>query len=172
MHRRTQVHPTSRPVIGITGTPAINPATNTMYVVAATKENGAYFSRLHAINILTGAERTNSPVAITATVAGTGNGSSGGQLSFSPLWENQRPALNYYNGYVYVGYAAHGDLGPWHGWLFAYNAHDAGADRGDLSFAQWVGGGVWSSGAGMPIDEDAPGGRMFVVTGNGAHTTA
>jgi hypothetical protein len=82
--------PDVAPTVGITGTPTINPATNTMYVVANTKENGAYFSRLHAINIVTGAEQPNSPVNITATVAGTGNGSSGGQLSFSALWENQR----------------------------------------------------------------------------------
>ena len=49
--------PDVAPTIGITGTPAINPATNTMYVVAGTKESGAYFSRLHAINIITGAEQ-------------------------------------------------------------------------------------------------------------------
>ena len=87
------------PEIGITGTPVINPATNTMYVVGATKENGVYFLRLHALNILTGAEQANSPVAIEATVTGTGNGSSGGKLTFSPLWQNQRSALTYYNGY-------------------------------------------------------------------------
>ena len=61
--------------IGITGTPTINPATNTMYVVSNTKESGQYFSRLHAINIVTGAEQSGSPVNITATVAGTGDGS-------------------------------------------------------------------------------------------------
>ncbi len=140
------------PVIGITGTPAINPATNTMYVVGATEEGGAYFIRLHAINILTGAERTNSPVAVKATVTGTGNGSSGGKLSFSPLWENQRPALNYYNGYVYVGFAAHGDLGPWHGWLLAYNGTTLAQTAAVCLSPNGVGGGIWSSGAGMPID--------------------
>src|ERR1035438_3115253 len=77
--------PDVAPTIGITGTGTINPATNTLYVVANTKESGVYFSRLHAINILTGAEQANSPVVITATVAGTGLGSSGGQLTFRPL---------------------------------------------------------------------------------------
>ncbi len=163
--------PDVAPTIGITGTPTIDPATNTMYVVAATKENGVYFSRLHAINILTGAEQTNSPVAITATVAGTGNGSSGGQLSFSPLWENQRPALNYYNGYVYIGYAAHGDNGPWHGWLFAYNATSLAQSAAICLSPNGYGAGIWSSGAGMPIDEEGPGGRMFVATGNGTYST-
>ena len=155
------------PTIGITGTPTIDPATNTMYVVAATEESGAYYSRLHAINIITGAEQPGSPVNITATVAGTGNGSSGGELSFSPLWENQRPALDYFNGYVYIGYAAHGDLGPWHGWLFAYNASTLKQTAALCLSPNSYGAGVWSSGAGMPIDDDATGGRMFVVTGNG-----
>src|SRR5579871_6602848 len=100
--------PDVAPTVGITGTPTIDPATNTIFVVANTKENGAYFSRLHAINIISGAEQAHSPVNITATVDGTGHGSSGGQLAFSPLWENQRTALNYYNGYVYFGYGAHG----------------------------------------------------------------
>ena len=63
-------------------------------------------------------------------------------------------------------------LGPWHGWLFAYNAHDTGADCGHLSFAGWYWRrGIWAAGAGMPIDDDATGGRMFVVTGNGTFTT-
>jgi outer membrane protein assembly factor BamB len=50
------------PEIGITGTPVINPATNTMYVVAASEEGGQYVMRLHALNILNGAEQPNSPV--------------------------------------------------------------------------------------------------------------
>jgi hypothetical protein len=163
--------PDVAPTVGITGTPTINPATNTMYVVANTKENGAYFSRLHAINIVTGAEQPNSPANITATVAGTGNGSSGGQLSFSPLWENQRTALNYYNGYVYFGYGAHGDNGPWHGWLFAYNATTLAQTAALCLSPNGSGAGIWASGAGMPIDTSTPGGRMFLVTGNGTHST-
>ncbi len=159
------------PAVGITGTPTINLATNTMYLVANTKENGAYFSRLHALNIITGAEQPNSPVNITATVAGTGNGSSNGQLSFSPLWENQRTALNYYNGYVYFGYGAHGDLGPWHGWLFVYNATTLAQSAVLCLTPNNYGAGLWASGAGMPIDNDATGGRMFLVTGNGTHST-
>jgi Chitobiase/beta-hexosaminidase C-terminal domain len=157
--------PDVAPTVGITGTPTINPATNTMYVVAATKESGNYFSRLHAINIITGQEQPGSPVNITATVTGTGNGSSGGKLTFSPLWENQRPALNYYNGYVYFGYAAHGDLGPWHGWLFAYNATTLKQSAVMCLTPNGVGAGLWASGAGMPIDTSTN--RMFIATGNG-----
>ena len=159
------------PEIGITGTPVINPATNTMYVVGATKENGVYFLRLHALNILTGAEQAHSPVAVEATVAGTGNGSSGGKLAFSPLWQNQRGALNYYNGYVYFAFSSHGDNGPWHGWIFAYNATTLAQTAVICTSPNGAGSGVWEAGAGMPIDDDATGGRMFVATGNGTFTT-
>jgi Legume lectin domain/Chitobiase/beta-hexosaminidase C-terminal domain len=159
--------PDVAPVIGITGTPAIDLTTDTMYVVAATKENGVYYSRLHAINIITGAEQPGSPVNITATVAGTGLGSSGGELTFSPMWENQRPALDFYNGYVYIGYAAHGDNGDYHGWLFAYDATTLKQTAALCLTPNTYGAGVWGAGAGMPIDNDATGGRMFVTTGNG-----
>ncbi len=159
--------PDVAPAVGITGTPVIDPNTNTVYLVANTKENGSYYSRLHAINIVTGAEQAHSPVDITASVPGTGNGSSGGQVAFSPLWENQRPALALYNGYVYIGFAAHGDNGPWHGWLFAYNAATlTQSDALNLS-PNTFGAGIWGAGAGLPIDDDASGGRMFVSLGNG-----
>lgn len=163
--------PDVAPAIGITGTPVINRATNTMYVVAATKENGAYFSRLHAINIITGAEQPGSPVNITATVSGTGHGSSNGQLSFSALWENQRPALDYFNGYVYIGYAAHGDNGDYHGWLFAYDATTLKQTAALCLTPNTYGAGIWGSGAGFPIDTVSPAGRMFVSTGNGDLST-
>lgn len=162
--------PDIAPLIGITGTPAINTATNTMYVVSNTKENGVYFSRLHAINILTGAEQSHSPVAVTATVSGTGQGSSGGNLAFDPLVENQRPALDYYNGYVYIGYAAHGDVGPWHGWLFAYNASTLAQTAVICLSPNGTGSGIWGSGAGFPIEDNGSGPRMFLSTGNGPHT--
>ncbi|MFL6305229.1 MAG: chitobiase/beta-hexosaminidase C-terminal domain-containing protein [Candidatus Sulfotelmatobacter sp.] len=163
--------PDIAPEIGITGTPFIDTSTNTMYVVGKTKENGTYFTRLHAINILTGVERANSPVAIQGTVAGTGNGSSGGQLSFSPLWQNNRPSLNYYNGYVYIGFGAHGDNGPWHGWLFAYNATTLAQASVVCTSPNGFGNGVWMAGSGMPIDTSIPGGRMFLATGNGTYAS-
>jgi hypothetical protein len=159
------------PEIGITGTPAIDPATNTLYVVASTTENGKYLMRLHAINILTGAEQPNSPVEITATVPGTGTGSSGGKLTFSALWQNQRGAVDFYNGYVYFAFASHGDDGPWHGWIFAYNATTLAQTAVICTSPNGIGAGVWEAGAGMPIDGGGTAGRLFAATGNGTYSS-
>jgi hypothetical protein len=161
--------PDIAPEIGITATPVINPATNTMYVVGKTKESGAYFQRLHAINVITGAELPGSPVGIHATVSGTGNGSSGGQLAFSPLWQNNRTALSLYNGHLYMAFGAHGDNGPWHGWVLAYDANTLAQTAAVCTSANGFGNGVWQAGSGMPIDTTS--GRMFLATGNGSYSS-
>src|SRR5467141_3142417 len=60
------------PEIGITGTPVIDPASATLYVVAMTMETSgsatSYAHRLHALDLATGAERPGSPVLIEASV--------------------------------------------------------------------------------------------------------
>ncbi len=87
-----------QPIIGITATPVIDPSTNTIYVVGATKENGSYFQRLHALDVTTGAEKFGGPIALSGSVSGTGNGSSGGTLNWDPKWEDNRTGLLLLNG--------------------------------------------------------------------------
>ena len=72
------------PVVGITGTPVIDGTTNTLYVVAFTLEGSNYVQRLHALDITSGAEKFGGPVVISASVSGTGSGSSGGTVAFNP----------------------------------------------------------------------------------------
>src|SRR5262249_28090748 len=54
--------------VGIESTPAIDLTSNTMYLVARTKETSGstvqYFQRLHALDITTGAEKFGGPVVI------------------------------------------------------------------------------------------------------------
>src|SRR5688572_1982176 len=81
--------------IGIVGTPVIDGASGTLYLVARTKEpstNGpglVQVQRLHALDIKTGNDRTNSPVVIQAAVTGTGVGSVNGMVHFNPARELQ-----------------------------------------------------------------------------------
>jgi len=83
---------------GVQGTPVIDPTTNTMYLVSSESFNGTDLYRLHALDITSGAEKFGGPVQISATVPGTGSGSSAGSLSFNPLYQWQRPALLLQNG--------------------------------------------------------------------------
>jgi Legume lectin domain/Chitobiase/beta-hexosaminidase C-terminal domain/Bacterial lectin len=154
------------PEIGITGTPVIDTTTNTLYVVSKSKESGNYVQRLHALDITTGAEKSGSPVPLAAQVSGNGTGSSGGLLKFDPKWENNRPGLLLLNGNVYIGFAAHGDNGPWHGWILAYNAASLQQSGAFCTTSGGLGSGIWMSGAGLAADT-INSGRLFVATGNG-----
>jgi hypothetical protein len=160
------------PLIGITGTPVIDLTSNTMYVVGKTLEGTAFVQRLHALDITTGAEKFSGPVALSGQVNGTGNGSTGGILKWDPKWENQRPGLLLLNGIVYIGFAAHGDNGPWHGWLLAYAASTLTQTGVWCTSPNGIGSGIWMSGSGLAADVPAtsPYGRMFVATGNGDYT--
>ncbi len=164
------------PEIGITGTPVIDPTTGTLYVVGATQEGTTYVQRLHALDITTGSEKAafNSPVALQASVPGTGNGSSAGVLNFDPYWENQRPGLLFLNGIVYIGYSAHNDEGPWHGWILAYNGATLQQSGVFCTTPNGLAGGTWMSGTGLAADVidpvNHPYGRMFIPTGNGSFT--
>jgi hypothetical protein len=162
------------PEIGITGTPVIDPLTNTMYVVGKTKENGTYVQRLHALDVTTGLEKLGGPVALSGSVPGNGSGSSGGTLNWDPKWENNRPGLLLLNGIVYLGFGSHGDNGPWHGWILAYNASNLQRTGVWCASPNGSADGIWMSGSGLAADVPDPVGhpfgRMFTSTGNGTHS--
>jgi Legume lectin domain/Chitobiase/beta-hexosaminidase C-terminal domain len=162
------------PEVGITGTPVIDTTSKTIYVVAkSTVADATFIQRLHALDITTGQEKSGSPVALSGTVSGTGTGSSGGVLKWDSKWENNRPGLLLLNGIVYIGFAAHGDNGPWHGWILAYNATTLGQTSAYCTSPNGLGSGVWMSGSGLAADvvdaANKPYGRMFVATGNGTY---
>jgi len=156
------------PEIGITGTPVIDPGLGTLYVVAKTKEiagtTTAYVQRLHALDLATGEEKQGGPVVIEASVTGSGDGVQGGQVSFNPLRENQRPALLLLNGVVYVGFASHGDNGPYHGWVLGFDATTLKLVMTYNTTRNGSEGGIWQGGGGLAADHD---GNIYFVTGNG-----
>jgi hypothetical protein len=81
------------PQIGITGTPVIDSAGGTLYVVARTKESGSFVERLHALDVTSGAEKFGGPSVIQASVPGSGPGSVNGMVSFNSQTQNQRTGL-------------------------------------------------------------------------------
>jgi len=163
------------PEIGITGTPVIDASTGTLYVVGKTKEgsvaNPAYVQRLHALDIGTGAEKFGGPVTISASLSGTGTGSSAGVLPFDPKWQLNRAGLLLQNGVVYVAFGSHGDNGPWHGWVLSYSASTLQKLSAYCTTPNGFGSGTWMAGTGLAADVidpvNKPYGRMFIATGNG-----
>jgi len=152
--------------IGIVGTPVIDNTTNTLYVVARSVSNtgGNFVQYLHALDITTGNEKTGSPVFITASYQGTGDGSSGGTITFDQQKQNQRPGLLLYNGVVYIAWASHCDWSPYHGWIIGYDATTLAQkyvynDTKDGGLA-----GIWMSGQAPAVDDN---GYIYVSTGNG-----
>ena len=82
------------PDIGVVGTPVIDRASGTVYLVAKSKtttSTPSFIQRLHALDLSNGTEKLNGPTMISATAPGTGDG--GGTVSFNALLNNQRCAL-------------------------------------------------------------------------------
>ena len=156
--------------VGITGTPVIDPASGTIYLVTTTKENGSYVQRLHAIDIINQTEKFEGPVVIEASVSGTGDSSSGGVVSFEPMHELQRPGLLLQNGQVSIGWAGYCDARPYHGWVITYNATNLTQQVGVFNDTpNGNSGGIWMSGGGLAGDANF---NTYFATGNGDYNGA
>ena len=150
------------PEIGITGTPVIDQASNTIYAVAMTSENLTNVFRLHALDLSTGAEKFGGPVVLQPTVAGTGAQSVNGTLTIDPGCY-QRPALLLANGNVYVAWGH-----CLHGWMQALNASTLQQVGVFNSSPDGKGAAIWMGGGGPASDQN---GNVFVMTGVDADST-
>ncbi len=166
------------PEEGITGTPVIDPGTGTLYVVAKTQQTVGkktfYDLTLHALDVGTGAEKFGGPVVINASVAGRGAGAAHGMVSFLAEWEIERPALLLDNGVVYAAFGSLGDHGPYHGWVFGYNASTLARvavfnDTPNSKDPSGNLGGIWMGGGGLAAD---PSGNIYLLTGSGQFNPA
>jgi len=166
--------PFTQPELGITSTPVIDAKSGTLYVLARTKKphlpvNHQYHQQLHALAVSTGAEKFAGPMEIQATVHGSGAGSTGGNLAFEPLRENPRAALLLSNGMVYLTWASSCDVGPYHGWVMAYDSRNLKQKAVFNTSPDADDSGIWASDTGPASDKD---GNVFVATGNGRFDVA
>jgi outer membrane protein assembly factor BamB len=155
--------PFIRPEVGITSTPVIDTTTGTIFVLARTREAGRYVQRLHALDVATGAPR-HAAVEISAFVQGTGAGSDHGVVAFDALRENPRAALLLVNGRVILSWASSCDVGPYHGWVMAYDSKTLAQVAVFNTTPDGSDGGIWQGDAGLAADER---GRIYAITGNG-----
>ena len=150
--------------IGIVGTPTIDAARGTIYVVARSTSGSSFVQYLHAVNIVDGNEIAGSPTKITATSSGNGDGSVSGVISFDARRQNQRQGLTVVDGIVYVTFSSHCDWGPYHGWILGYDAATLQQQVVYNATPDGYAAGMWESGMGMAADAT---GNLYVVTGNG-----
>ncbi|MGB7281134.1 MAG: fibronectin type III domain-containing protein [Candidatus Acidiferrum sp.] len=162
-----------QPDIGIIGTPVIDTTSSTIYVVSKSKTSGtnctpatSCFQRLHALSLINGTEKFGGPVNISSAISvpGTGDGSSGGNVAFNTLRQNQRPGLALVNGVVYVAWASHGDTTPYHGWVLGYSASTLALSAMFNANPNGSDSGIWMSGGAPAADSSN---NLYLLTGNG-----
>jgi hypothetical protein len=159
------------PEIGITSTPVIDRgagAHGTLYVVAMSKDaTSAYHQRLHALDLVTGAELLKGP----AEIAATSPTAAGGTSTFNPGQYEERAALLLLNGILYTSWTSHCDGAPYYGWIIAYSASTL-SRTAVLNVAPNSGGtgpAIWMSGGGPAADSA---GNIYLLTANGVFETA
>ena len=131
------------PVTGITGTPAADPATGRVYVVA-------FLGGRH--HMLFGLSLVDGSVILQQDIDPAGS---------DPAVQQQRGALAIGSGFVYVPLGGlYGDCGAYHGYVVAVPL--AGGPAPFYRVPSVRGAGIWSA-AGPAID---PAGNVYVVSGN------
>jgi hypothetical protein len=153
--------------IGITSTPVIDAASNTLFVVAETLGPDGPVFRLHALGLADGTERAPGPVEIRGDVPGSSADAVGGRIAFRARMQWQRPGLLLSGGSVLVAFGSHQDAPPYHGWVFAYEANGLARTAVFCTSPGSTSAGIWQGGVGLSA---APNGDIFVVTGDGLLT--
>ncbi|MBU6409624.1 MAG: hypothetical protein KGR98_04475, partial [Verrucomicrobia bacterium] len=150
------------PEIGITATPVIDLGSGTLYVEAKSQQvNGGttnYLHQLHALDIITGAEKFGGPVTVQATA---------GAITFNNLHQNDRAGLLLLSNVVYLSYSSHCDDTPYNGWMIGYNAStlsQVAVFNVTPSSANGEGA-IWACGMAPAADTN---GNIYATTGNGA----
>jgi hypothetical protein len=141
--------------IGITGTPFIDITSRTIFFDAMVTPDGnaTYHHTVFALNLDTGALRTNWPVDVSATLTGFDSGA-----------HNQRGALQFLNGVLYVPYGGYdGDGGNYYGSVVGFPV--SSPKKATWWHTKANKGGIWGPGA-LPTD----GTNLYPVTGNTTNT--
>jgi hypothetical protein len=126
------------PEVGIIGAPVIDPAANTLYVVAKMHGQAGGVDRKYALDVGTGKDKL-PPVTLSATVAGSNSGD--GRVRFDAAFEQQRVGLLLQDGVVYAAFSSYCSRMPYEGWILGY--------RGSIFVTTGNG----------PYDLNQPGGR-------------
>jgi hypothetical protein len=155
------------PHVGIEGTPVIDPATNSLYLITygPNPPNGARYT-LHRLTLHDFSDVV-APVEVKATAAL----SDGSTFGFSGDGQRQRAALLESGGRIYAAFSSFcdGRRKLARGWLLGWRADDLSLTTAELT-DRWVTAphheflaGIWMSGSGPAADEA---GLIYFATSN------
>lgn len=142
-----------RPQIGITSTPVLDSASETLFVVAFVERGGRMFYELHALDLLTGRDKSGSPALLNLEALGS-------------TQERQRSGLLLANGRIYLAFASFCDHRPYHGGILSYS-YDGHAFQQVAAYndtPEGSEGGIWGTGSALAADQE---GNIYAMSGNG-----
>jgi len=179
-------------VLGITGTPVIDPTTQTLYVVTNVKEQptGAggphYITQFHALNLINGQETHGSPVTVGDTTLHPRRqlhqrhpglrprhrrrvGRRGGRVNALRELQRPRPGARHESAGTprrrrLRGLGSNSDFDNYHGWLVGYDAKTLKLVTLFNTDPNGGFGAVWQAGAAPSV---ASNGDLIFSTGNG-----
>nr|WTB31772.1 choice-of-anchor D domain-containing protein [Streptomyces sp. NBC_00830] len=151
------------PTVGSTATPVYDPASGAVYLTTKVNDGPNTLNPhwyMHALDPVTGAEKSGFPVTIQGTP------SNDPTQSFLPAYEMQRPALLLLDGVVYAAFGGHCDAKPYRGYVVGVSTTNPSVTSmwATETGASNSGAGIWQSGGGLV--SDGPG-RILFATGNG-----
>ena len=143
------------PIEGITGTPAIDPATGLIYLDAVTGTTSSTVRhKIYALSAATGAIQPGYPLDVQSALAAKG-------VSFDSTIQGERGAVLFFNGAAYFTYGGRsGDCGNYHGMVVQVTPSATPSVAGVWS-TRADRGGIWSQGGSA-----SDGYSVFVTTGN------
>jgi hypothetical protein len=162
----------TQPLLGISSTPVIDPASNTIYVVNKTNTGTTFKIMLHVLNMTTGADKvtpfdvSKAADGTTVSVNGTGDGSVGGKLTFDAMRHQNRVGLTLSQGVLSIGFASHCDQNNYHGWLLRFDT-TVSPPRPLAPYVTTPNtghGGFWMGGEGFSVDAN---GDLYFMSGDG-----
>jgi hypothetical protein len=168
---------------GIIGTPVVDPASNTIYLVSSEAYVAGglvhYTKMLRAIDMSDATERPGGPAVIADTAAsgltplafagpsvrGTGAGSVKGRVYFNVLRQMQRPGLMIDGNNIVIGFGSAVGVQPYyHGWILAFDKSSLLPTGVFNDTPNGNDGGIWMDGNSIQIDSQ---GYLYTATGNG-----
>jgi hypothetical protein len=124
--------------LGVTGTPVIDEATQSVYLDAAIADASGPRHRIFALSLKDGTPMPGWPIDVADALRGA-------PQPFNSRDQNERGALTIVDGMLYVPFGGHfGDCGDYHGWVVGVSLLDRGKVISWSTRAR--GGGIWAPG--------------------------